>query len=212
MERERACLKCGSIKSGATFDALEECPKCGAIYTRVEASRIASKSAPKPNKSPSRTGWRIGVLAIVALAIAVGAAYMLPDEKKHPLSPPAKVEPTPPEEVAVVPPKPPVAKQPDEAPIKDHIEELIPAEAPEVEAAKRALKAAAKDPDSVQFRNVKIVPGTQEVCGEYNARNGFGGYNGFKPFWVNKPMSDDPMVVTDEGETSLATIVCEKHL
>lgn len=212
MERERACLKCGSIKSDATFDALEECPKCGAIYARVESNRMASISARKSKNLPPRPSWRIGVFAIVALTFAVFAIYKPSDEKVIPVSPPAEVELKTQEAVEVLPPKPPVAAQPVQAPIEAHIEEMPPTEAPEIEAAKRALKNAAKDPDSVQFRNVTVIPGTQEVCGEYNARNGYGGYNGFKPFWVNKPTSEDPVVVTDEGVTSLATIVCEKYL
>jgi hypothetical protein len=41
-----------------------------------------------------------------------------------------------------------------------------------------------KDPSSVQFRNVSYrATGTLEVvCGEYNAKNSYGGYVGFKIF------------------------------
>lgn len=46
-----------------------------------------------------------------------------------------------------------------------------------------------KDPNSAQFRNVKAVllkngSEKQGGCGEVNAKNGFGGYNGFKRFLV----------------------------
>lgn len=48
-----------------------------------------------------------------------------------------------------------------------------------------SIKARMKDPDSTQFRNLKVVTnllGNKAVCGEVNSKNSFGGYNGFKPF------------------------------
>lgn len=42
-----------------------------------------------------------------------------------------------------------------------------------------------KDPSSTQFRRLQAVTlkdGTVRVCGEVNAKNSFGGYNGFSPF------------------------------
>lgn len=35
---DRTCLKCGHSNNLATGDQLEACPKCGAIYSRVEAA------------------------------------------------------------------------------------------------------------------------------------------------------------------------------
>jgi len=35
----RKCLKCGESNPDATGDTLEACPKCGAIYTKVEAAQ-----------------------------------------------------------------------------------------------------------------------------------------------------------------------------
>lgn len=34
----RTCLKCDHINEAATGDAIEACPQCGAIYSRVEAA------------------------------------------------------------------------------------------------------------------------------------------------------------------------------
>ena len=51
--------------------------------------------------------------------------------------------------------------------------------------AKRETAAILRDPASAQFRNLRIVTtilDTKKVCGEVNARNGFGGYTGFTPF------------------------------
>jgi hypothetical protein len=54
-----------------------------------------------------------------------------------------------------------------------------------VDAAEEGLKQRMKDPESMQTRNVvayKQGNGGYIVCGEVNAKNSFGGYNGFEPF------------------------------
>lgn len=54
--------------------------------------------------------------------------------------------------------------------------------------AEDAVRHIAKDPDSVIFREVRVVQldtgaGLAPiVCGEFNAKNGFGGYSGFEAF------------------------------
>lgn len=63
-----------------------------------------------------------------------------------------------------------------------------PVESPLIVAAKQQVLVVAKDPDSVQFRGVEVVDlvtpagPTPIVCGEFNAKNGFGGYVGFVRF------------------------------
>jgi hypothetical protein len=42
-----------------------------------------------------------------------------------------------------------------------------------------------RDPESAQFRNTRRCPGDADmVIGEVNARNGYGGYTGFRGFIV----------------------------
>ncbi len=41
---QRKCLKCGHVHATATGDAIEACPQCGAIYSRVEAALAARAS------------------------------------------------------------------------------------------------------------------------------------------------------------------------
>jgi hypothetical protein len=52
--------------------------------------------------------------------------------------------------------------------------------------AKAAVSANLRDPESVQFRNLTVgktkANGAAYVCGEYNAKNGFGGYAGYERF------------------------------
>ena len=77
------------------------------------------------------------------------------------------------------------------------------------------VKAAARhdlrDPGSAQFRDmsVKITPsGGKIVCGEINAKNAYGGYIGFVPFyWL-----DGSVVRADENEWSvkLVAVACSR--
>jgi len=51
------------------------------------------------------------------------------------------------------------------------------------------LKSKLKDPDSAQFKWTKITrsagaEGRVYYCGMVNAKNGYGGYTGFGPFWA----------------------------
>ncbi|GAA4641508.1 hypothetical protein GCM10023115_00450 [Pontixanthobacter gangjinensis] len=52
------------------------------------------------------------------------------------------------------------------------------------------VRARLKDPDSADFRNVGYYSGGSEgaaVCGEVNAKNGFGGFGGFERFVAMGP-------------------------
>lgn len=59
-------------------------------------------------------------------------------------------------------------------------------DAPLITRAKAAIADLTRDPAAVQFRNVRLVAkgmlGKPVVCGEFNAKNGYGGYVGFEPF------------------------------
>lgn len=56
-----------------------------------------------------------------------------------------------------------------------------------------AFSKTLKDPESAQFRNIKIVKSEKlsgaynggYVCGEFNAKNGFGAYAGFHRFYIH---------------------------
>lgn len=59
-----------------------------------------------------------------------------------------------------------------------------------VELGKKEVAADVRDPDSVKFRYLRFVPNEDKpdgtvsgyVCGQINAKNGFGAYEGFLPF------------------------------
>lgn len=53
-----------------------------------------------------------------------------------------------------------------------------------ISASKKAVIKDLKDPESAQFRNVRIKD--HQVCGEVNAKNALGGYTGFERFSYSK--------------------------
>ena len=58
-----------------------------------------------------------------------------------------------------------------------------------IKNATEVIKNRMKDPESTQFRNLRIVTNTvgeKFVCGESNSKNSYGGYVGFKPFAYTK--------------------------
>lgn len=75
------------------------------------------------------------------------------------------------------------------------------AEDPVITTAKERISRQLRDPASVQFRNVERHP-KGAVCGEYNAKNGYGAYVGFKPFgYTSKGDVIDPLGYTTKGGT-----------
>jgi len=67
-----------------------------------------------------------------------------------------------------------------------------------VAMTKWSLEVHLKDPSSVQYKNVGIITkkaGTKTVCGEFNAKNSYGGYVGFKYFLA--PANNSFLLNTD---------------
>jgi len=54
---------------------------------------------------------------------------------------------------------------------------------PGLHAAQEAVSARLIDPESAQFRQLRVDANL--VCGEVNARNRLGGYTGFEPFVIS---------------------------
>lgn len=51
-----------------------------------------------------------------------------------------------------------------------------------IETLQAKVAAQLTDPGSAQFRNVKLSPTKEFICGEINGKNKMGGYVGFVPF------------------------------
>ncbi len=61
---------------------------------------------------------------------------------------------------------------------------------------KKRISLSFRDPDSVEFQKFHIVNGV--ACGEVNAKNGFGAYDGYKPF-VATLFDGDGKITPDFG-------------
>lgn len=73
-----------------------------------------------------------------------------------------------------------------------------------------------KDQDSAKFRNIKFASGDAEgawiMCGEFNAKNSYGGYVGFNRFMGMAFVEGNKttyLVMTVQDD--LANAMCEKH-
>lgn len=79
-----------------------------------------------------------------------------------------------------------------------------------IKTAVVTIKGELKDPDSARFRNFRVYKiselGTPRVCGEVNAKNSYGGYNGFTPFVA---FGDSAVVAGSiEGNATVA-VLCD---
>lgn len=64
---QKACLKCSHVNAAATGAELEPCPRCGAIYSKVEAAMAAK---PKPQEmGSSRQFWTYALLAALLVVL-----------------------------------------------------------------------------------------------------------------------------------------------
>lgn len=73
---------------------------------------------------------------------------------------------------------------------------------------KDAVRESFKDPDSVEFQNLKVYPMGKDnwvLCGEVNGKNGFGAYNGYQQF-VSFRVSPANTAVFVEGETDEVSV------
>jgi hypothetical protein len=50
------------------------------------------------------------------------------------------------------------------------------------DVAKKSIAARYKDPDAVQFKSLRLDWQQQHLCGELNAKNGYGAYTGYERF------------------------------
>lgn len=88
---------------------------------------------------------------------------------------------------------------------------IYPAPEGSEENARRAISLKLKDPDSLQIRNIVatgISPDPEKwvICGEYNARNSFGGYVGFHKFSL---VDGKAFLGGDDIEAILVNVTCK---
>ena len=73
-----------------------------------------------------------------------------------------------------------------------------------IRKVKTAIEQSLKDPDSVKYRKIVIASNDGSlICGEFNAKNGMGGYAGYRRF-MNFD-GDAPGYTADDGSQSFKT-------
>lgn len=101
--------------------------------------------------------------------------------------------------------------QPSNGIPRDAVRVTYPAPEGSEAAARAAIAIKLKDPDSLRLQNVVAKgvspdPAKWSICGEYNARNSFGGYVGFHQFAY---VDGKAFLGDDSIENILVTAVCE---
>jgi len=70
--------------------------------------------------------------------------------------------------------------------------------------------SAYKDPDSVKFRS-DTMPNAEVLCGEANAKNGYGAYGGFKRYIATKEgtvyIEGEGLVRSPKGDTGIKAAI-----
>jgi len=191
------CPKCGYIRQPSDTAPDYECPKCGVIYAKAAQSQQKAQEPPeakdqKTNASGVGRGGGGRNAKLISLILILGVAA---------------------------------------AGVFIYFQMGWSAKARAEEQAKSAIAAMLKDPASVQFRGVSValaVPISEfrtdakvgavadYVCGEYNAKNSYGGYSGFKWFLWDS-VSGKVLTNTEGKDDSLGELLeqiakknCEK--
>ena len=78
-------------------------------------------------------------------------------------------------------------------------ERLPPMTPDQTASIQKLIEGKLRDPASAQFRGLRALRAEQTlyVCGEVNARNGFGGYTGYVPFIVTSQNERGGRVTAD---------------
>ncbi|ELY2798543.1 hypothetical protein SNN58_004590 [Cronobacter dublinensis] len=86
---------------------------------------------------------------------------------------------------------------------------------------REALRARLKDPNSLKTRNLTFRGHRTKdggmagaVCGEYNAKNSYGGYNGFAHFVAQVKVDNKGNFASSGGvyfPTSMFDLICKVH-
>jgi hypothetical protein len=83
----------------------------------------------------------------------------------------------------------------------------------ELGQATAAIRELLRDPESMQTRNIvgyRTDAGDRIICGEYNSRNGFGGYGGFNAFYVRFLANGTMKRLADESDYVIAGYACRQ--
>lgn len=169
------CPACGHVDNEVAFGKPAKCPSCGAFYDKAIVARARKAEAlyqaaereerkrkveavARPAKQAASMSWAV-FLAFISSQF-FGRAVLL---------------------VAVLGVIVLLVARPSSGPSALPAKAEQPNEYAVIRVGQRAVESRLKDAESAKFRN-QFVGKSGIPCGEVNARNGFGGYNGFKRY------------------------------
>ena len=154
-----------------------------------------SPEAATPEEQGNTALGCVTLVVIGAVAFFGLKACLFDTDKPEPV---AKVDNRPVMQADIGPPAVPA---PPQQPVRS-ASRGGPSDTAVIAGAMSSIKRKLVDPDSARFRNVRAYPqdsGTTAVCGEVNAKNRAGGYNGYQRFisagidkytWLETEMED----------------------
>jgi hypothetical protein len=161
-------------------------------------SRLQAVSGGGPSKAATPDEQGNVALGCVTLVVIGAVAFF---GLKACLSDSDKAKPEADGPVAQTEVRPPAVPAPPQQPARS-ASKGGPSDTVVIAGAMSSIKRKLVDPDSARFRNVSAYPqasGTTAVCGEVNAKNRAGGFNGYQRFisagidkytWLETEMED----------------------
>lgn len=163
---QRNCLKCGHVNNQATGEALEECPQCGAIYTRVEASAAARATTAQPtNQVRHRKRQPLSPLLVVVVAVGTLVLLLIAAHIGTQRAPAPAVVDAPTQLPAHAPKPAPMTRTPKADPVQPPAAAEATPQEPEIDPddAKRLCSSASQLAKSIMTARQNGVPMAQAM-------------------------------------------------
>lgn len=169
------CPACGHVDNEVAFGKPAKCPSCGAFYDKAVIARARKAEALYQAAQREERKRKLEAVAGPAKqAASMSRSVFLSFISSQFFGRAVLV-------VAVLGMVVLLVARPASGPAALPAKAEQPSEYAVIRVGQRAVESRLKDTDSAKFRN-QFVGKSGVPCGEVNARNGFGGYNGFKRY------------------------------
>ena len=169
------CPACNHVDHEAAFGKPAKCPRCGAFYDKAVIARARKAEALYQAAEREERKRKVEAVAGPAKqAASLGRSVFLTFISSKLFGRAVLV-------VAVLGIIVFLVARPASGPAAPTAKAGQPNEYAVIRVGQRAVESRLKDAESAKFRN-QFVGKSGIPCGEVNARNGFGGYNGFKRY------------------------------
>lgn len=169
------CPACNHVDDEAAFGSPAKCPRCDAFYDKAVVARARKAEVLYQAAEREERKRKVEAVARPARqAASMSGAVFVAFLRSQFFARAVLV-------VAVLGAVVLLVTRPAQGPAALPAKTDQPSEYAVIRVGQRAVESRLKDADSAKFRN-QFVGKSGVPCGEVNARNGFGGYNGFKRY------------------------------